>query len=249
MEDFIKQLTLTKCGPIMCPLSEDFVLLWALTKCGPIMCPLSQMWSNNVPLVGGLCLSTNFDQMWYKNVLLVGGLCLAPDFNQMRSDNVPLVGRLCLTADFDQMWSDNVHLVRRLCLTADFDQMWSKHVPLNGGPFCYGVWPNMDQTAHSLLKGWYKTNGPTVSFNAELNYHCRLHYHMISTLENICCNKPWQKMAHLVSIMWQMTNDTDHTQPSLPKGTALYLDKRGKHFYRIYLDYLKIFACVRWSFG
>jgi hypothetical protein len=30
---------------------------------------------------------------------------------------------------------------------------------------------------------------------------------------------------------------------------SIVLDERGKHSYRIYLDYLKIFACIRWSFG
>ncbi len=44
-----------------------------------------------------------------------------------------------------------------------------------------------------------------------------------------------KKMTHLVSIMQQVTNEADRTQPSLPKGTALYLVERGKHSYRIYL--------------
>jgi hypothetical protein len=87
---------------------------------------------------------------------------------------------------------------------------------------------------------------------------------MISTLKNICNNKPLTKndasciqhneqaltiMMHLVFIIRQMTNDANCTQPSLPKGTASYLDEKGKCSYRIYLDKLKTFACVRWSFG
>jgi hypothetical protein len=30
---------------------------------------------------------------------------------------------------------------------------------------------------------------------------------------------------------------------------SIVLDEREKHSYRIYLDYLKIFACIRWFFG
>jgi hypothetical protein len=30
---------------------------------------------------------------------------------------------------------------------------------------------------------------------------------------------------------------------------SIVLDERGKHSYRINMDYLKIFVCVHWSFG
>ena len=109
------------------------------------------------------------DQMWSQKLPLVGGLCHTADFDQMWSQKLPLVGELCHTADFDQMWSKNcpsledfvaqrtstkcgpkiaprrrtlshsglrpnvvpkLPLVGGLCHTADFDQMWSKKLPL-----------------------------------------------------------------------------------------------------------------------
>ncbi len=59
----------------LCPSLEDFVTQGTLTKCGPNCAPhwrtlsRSGLWPNvvqNVPLVGGLCLITDFDQMWSK---------------------------------------------------------------------------------------------------------------------------------------------------------------------------------------
>jgi hypothetical protein len=69
----------------LCPLLEDFVMWWTLTKYGPNCAPhwrtlsRSRLQPNvvqNVPLVGGLCLTVDFDQMWSKHVPLDGGLCL-----------------------------------------------------------------------------------------------------------------------------------------------------------------------------
>ncbi len=45
------------------------------------------------------------------------------------------------------------------------------------------------------------------------------------------------------------TNVADRARQSQPNSTALYKNVNGKHFYMIYLDYLKIFGYVRWSFG
>jgi hypothetical protein len=82
-----------------CPLLEDFVTQWTLIKCGPKCAPLWRALSHcgfqpnvvqNVPLVGGLCLTADIDQMWPKHVPLVGGLCHAADFDQMWSKHVPL---------------------------------------------------------------------------------------------------------------------------------------------------------------
>jgi hypothetical protein len=59
----------------MCPSLEDFVSLWTLTKCGPKCAPRGRTLScsglqpnvvQNVPLIGGLCLTADFDQMWSK---------------------------------------------------------------------------------------------------------------------------------------------------------------------------------------
>ncbi len=56
--------------PKLCPSSEDFVMQRALTKCVPNCAPCwrtlscSGLWPNvvqNVPLVGGLCLTVDFD--------------------------------------------------------------------------------------------------------------------------------------------------------------------------------------------
>jgi hypothetical protein len=53
---------------------------------------------------------------------------------------------------------------------------------------------------HWLMRNW--------------NCHLQLRCHMIITLKGIYNNKPRQKMMDLVSIMQQMTNDADRTQPS-----------------------------------
>jgi hypothetical protein len=57
------------------------------------------------------------------------------------------------------------------------------------------------------------------------------------------------KMTHITSTTQGKTNDALHKQQSKPNDAALYIDEIGNGFYSIYLDYLKIFACVRWSFG
>ncbi len=76
-----------------------------------------------------------------QNVPLVGGLCLTVDFDQMWSEHMPLVGGLCHTADFDQLCSNHMPLIGGLSHTVAFDQMWSKRVPFDGGLCCqtYGT--------------------------------------------------------------------------------------------------------------
>ncbi len=87
--------------PELCPSLEDFVMQRTLTKCGPNCAPCRRTLSRsgfqpnvvqNVPLVGGLCLTADFDQMWSKHMPLVGGLCHTADFNQMSSKHVPFDG-------------------------------------------------------------------------------------------------------------------------------------------------------------
>jgi hypothetical protein len=91
----VTQQTLAKCGTKMmplvgglcltadldqmwselCPSLEDFVTQRTLTKCGPSCAPCRRTLSHsglrpnvvqNVPLVGGLCLTVDFNQMWSK---------------------------------------------------------------------------------------------------------------------------------------------------------------------------------------
>jgi hypothetical protein len=120
-EELVMQQILAKCGKKMmplvgglcltvdfdqmwsklCPLLEDFVTQRTLTKCGPKCASLQRTLSNcrlqpnvvqNVPLVGGLCLTADFVQMWSKHVPLVKGLCHPMDFDQMWYKHVPLDG-------------------------------------------------------------------------------------------------------------------------------------------------------------
>jgi hypothetical protein len=141
LEDFVKKQALTKWGPNcapcwktchaadfdqmwskMCPLLEDFVSLRTLTKCGPNCAPcwrtLSRrgLWPNvvqNVPLIGGLCLSADFNQMWSKYVPLVGRLCHTKDFDQVWSKHVPLNGWLCFATEFNHIWIDIMLIIKK----------------------------------------------------------------------------------------------------------------------------------------
>jgi hypothetical protein len=107
--------------PKLCPSSEDFVTQQTLTKCGPNCAPhwrtlsrsgLRPNVAQNVPLVGGLCLTANFDQMWSNHMPLVGGLCHTADFDQMWSKHVPLDRWLCFAMGFDHIWIDNVLVIK-----------------------------------------------------------------------------------------------------------------------------------------
>jgi hypothetical protein len=68
--------------------------------------------------------------------------------------------------------------------------------------------------------------------------HCNSHVHN---------DKPQQKITHLASIPQQMMRITQ--QNSHPYSSVGCTTGKAKEFHQIYLDYLKIFACVRWSFG
>ena len=54
--------------------------------------------------------------------------------------------------------------------------------------------------------------------------------------------KKWHKYAR-ANIM---TNDVECARTSHPNRTASWHDVNGKHSYKIYLNYLKIFGCVCW---
>ncbi len=194
----------------------------------------SQMCQENDAPHWRTCHTADIGQMWQKNMPLIGGLYQTADFDQMWSNNVALVTWLCLAVDFDQMWSkmcpsseDFVSLQtstkcglkcapcwRTLSHCGLWPNVAQTCAPWQRTLFCFGVQPNMDQQRTHCWKGWYKTNSPWASINMELNCHLWLHCHMISTLKGICTNEPQQKMMHFISITWQMTNDTDCTQPS-----------------------------------
>ncbi len=106
----------------LCPLLEDFVTQMTLTKCGPKCAPHQRtlshcrLWPNvvqNVPLVGGLCLTADFNQMWSEHVPLVGELCHTADFNQMWSKHVPLDGGLHFAMEINHIWINNVLIIEK----------------------------------------------------------------------------------------------------------------------------------------
>jgi hypothetical protein len=106
----------------LCPSSEDFVTQRTLTECGSNCAPCRRTLScsalrpnvvQNVPLVGGLCLTADFDQKWSKHMPLVRGLCHTADFDQMWSKNVPLNRRLCFAREFDHVWINNVLIIEK----------------------------------------------------------------------------------------------------------------------------------------
>ncbi len=64
---------------------------------------------------------------------------------------------------------------------------------------------------------------------------------------NVYNNKPQQQTMHLVGVPHQMTQIAQ--QKSHSCGSVTCTKGKGKAFHWIYLDYMKNFACVRWSFG
>jgi hypothetical protein len=108
--------------PKLCPSLKDFVMQRTLTKCGPKCAPHWRTLScsglqpnvvQNVPLVGGLCLTVDFNQMWSEHMPLVGGLCHTADFNQMWSKHVLLDGGLRFATEFDHIWIDNIFIIKK----------------------------------------------------------------------------------------------------------------------------------------
>ncbi len=96
-----------------------------------------------VPLVGGLCLVSDFDQIWSKNAPLIGG---------------------CLTVDFDQMWS-------KMCPSSkDFVSSWTS---TKCGPILHTsledfvtlrtwdrIWPMMRPSLEDFVTSWtFCSNG------------------------------------------------------------------------------------------
>jgi hypothetical protein len=107
----------------LCPSLEDFVTQRTLTKCGPNCAPHWRTLSRsglqpnvvqNVPLIGGLCLTANFDQMWSKHMPLVKELCRTSDFDQMWSKHVLLDRGLCFATELVHVWINNVLIIKRV---------------------------------------------------------------------------------------------------------------------------------------
>ncbi len=67
----------------------------------------------NVPLVGGFCLTADINQMWSKYMLLVRGLSHTADFDQLLSKHVPLNGGLHFATEFDHVWINNVLIIEK----------------------------------------------------------------------------------------------------------------------------------------
>ncbi len=210
LEELVTRRTLAKCGKNMmplvrglcftvdfdqmwskiCPLPEDFVSLWTLTNCGPKCAPCWRtlsccgLWPNvvqNVPLVGGLCLTVDFDHMWSEHVPLVGGLCHAVDFNQMWFKHVPLNRGLCFATEFDHIWINNKSSskkagTKQTVLKHQLMQNWNCHLRLR----CHminpleGIFSNKPQqkndashihhTANDKWRGSHTTITDTVSY-------------------------------------------------------------------------------------
>jgi hypothetical protein len=118
--------------PELCPSLEDFVTQRTSTKCGPNCAPRQRTLSRsglqpnvvqNVPLIGGLCLTADFNQMWSKlcpsledfemqQTSTKCGPDCAPHWRTLShcgfqpnvAQIVPLDGGLCHALDFNQMW-------------------------------------------------------------------------------------------------------------------------------------------------
>jgi hypothetical protein len=107
--------------PELCHSSEYFVTQRTSSKCGPNCAPHWRTLSRsglqpnvvqNVPLIGGLCLTADFDQMGSEHMPLVGGLCHTADFDQMWSKHGPLDGGLHFGTEFNHVWINNVLIIK-----------------------------------------------------------------------------------------------------------------------------------------
>ncbi len=218
------QRTSTKFGQKMMPLiagtchAADIGQMWqkndapcrrTLSHCG--------LWPNVfqlVPLVRGLCLTVDFNQC--------GPKC-APHWRTLSHcglqlnvvQNVPLVGGLCLTVDFNQMWFEMCHSLEdfvmlwtltkcgpNMCsLTDDFVLLWSL---TTYGSTTYSSSKKLVPNKQSLSINQFGTETTIFDYVAIRSIHRKVFVPM-------SLNK---KMMHLTSIMRQMTNDADCTQPS-----------------------------------
>ncbi len=224
LEELVTQWTLAKCGKKWCPLLEDFVSLWTLTKCGQNCAPRWRTLSRsglcpnviqNVPLVGGLCLTADFDQMWSK-------MCPSlEDFVSLRTLTRCGLNMCPLSEDFVTLQTLTKCGPNMCPLTEDFVLLRSSNTY---GSTTYSssknVVPSNQVSKHQSTRNW--------------NRHLWLHCHMINTLDSIPTNKPWQKKWRIFypsRDKWQMKQIAhNHHQYST------VLNERGKHSsYRIYM--------------
>jgi hypothetical protein len=63
----------------------------------------------NVPLLGGLCLTVDFDQIWSKHVPLVGEL----SSNKCGPNMCPLTEDFVFATEFDHIWINNVLIIKK----------------------------------------------------------------------------------------------------------------------------------------
>jgi hypothetical protein len=244
----------------LCPSSEDFVSSWTLTKCGP----------KNAPLIGGLCHAADFDQMWSKtiekhlsNPRTKDLLCPSSEnfvspqtLTKCGPKNAPLIEGLCHAVDFNQMWSEMCpsleDFVSSRTLTKcgpimrpsledfvmlqTFDQIWSIMRPsLEDFVASRTFLTNSSRSTNIQVKTNLFDRPELLKGSSFAEKH---HMTQASTKDDTTCVH-----ANL------STNDADCARQSQPNSTASYNNLNGKHSYMIYLDYLKIFGYVRWSFG
>jgi hypothetical protein len=124
----------------LCPSLEDFVTQLTSSKCGPNCAPHQRTLSRSglqpnvariVPLIGGLCHAADFDQMWPKLSPLLENFVTQWTSTKCGPKCAPS-RRTLSHCGLRPNVVKHMPLVGGLCHTADFDQMWSKHVPFNG---------------------------------------------------------------------------------------------------------------------
>ncbi len=189
----------------------------------------------NVPLVGGLCLTVDFYQMWSKMCPSLEDFVSLQTSTKCGSKCAPC-WRTLSHCGLRPMWSgicpsleDFVSLRTLTRCGPNMCPSLEDFVMLQTLTKCG---PNMCPSTKDFVLLWSLTRyGSTMYSSSKMagtkqsvskhqstrnwNRHLWLRCHMINTLEGIHTNEPRQKMMHLVSITRQMTNDADRTQPSL----------------------------------
>ncbi len=198
-----------------------------------------RLWPNvvqNVPLIGGHCLTVDFDQMWSKMCLLLEDF-VSLRIHQMWSKMCPLLEdfvslrtstrcgpNMCPSLEDFVTLRTSTKCGPNMCpLTEDFVLLPS--LTTYGSTTCSSskrASTKQTVSKHQSVQNW--------------NHHLRLRCHMIYILEGIRTNEPWKKMTHLVSITQKVTNDKWRGSHTAITDTASYHNERGKHSYRIYLD-------------
>jgi hypothetical protein len=171
--------------------------------------------------------------------------------------NAPLIGGLCHAADFDQMWS-------KMC--PSLEDFVSSQTSTKCGPIMRPsledfvtlrtfdqIWSIMRPSLEDFVASrtfWQTAVDQQTNKSKQTVYLIVLsHWKALRLLRSVIWLKHWQNNDTTRFHANLLTNDTDRACQSQPNSTASYNDVNGKHSYMIYLDYLKIFGYVRWSFG